>query len=102
MKEVAIITFTPAEGLSQSLADYLSDNNPEWETESQIGVFLGTETLDPLTEACQWGDKDGRMSQMAKDGEWEASIVLIPDRLFDVSNLRDWSEPPANDPTDPR
>jgi hypothetical protein len=42
------------------------------------------------------------MSQMAKNGEWEASIVLIPDRLFDVSNLKDWSEPPANDPTDPR
>jgi hypothetical protein len=100
MPEVAIITFVPAEGLSQELADYLSHNDPDWENESQIGPFLGTETLDPLTEACQWGED--RMSQMAKDGEWEASIVSIPDYLFDSSNLKDWSEPPANDPTDPR
>lgn len=97
MPEVAIITFVPAEGLSKELNDYLK---PQPDGGVAVGPFVGTEYLDPLTEACLWGDQ--MMSRLARDGEWEATIVSIPDYLFDSSNLRDWSEPPANDPTDPR
>ncbi len=101
MPDAAIITFVPAKGLDKTVTDYLSQHGDDWEKESQIGPFLGTEDLDPLTEACRYGEAAG-VSRIAKDGEWQASLVFISDHLFDSSNLRDWSEPPADDPTDPR